>query len=76
VALLAGAALLFIAAAAGVSFASVQAMRQAAMALNPRRPAEQRRARAFMAALFALGVIASATLGYLGIVALMYYAQA
>lgn len=75
VALVASAFLVFTAAVAGVVLASVLTLRQAGMALNPRRPAAQRQARAVLAVLCGAGVIGSATLGYAGIAALMYYAQ-
>jgi hypothetical protein len=75
VALVASAFAVFAAAVAGVVLTSVLALRQAGMALNPRRPPAQRRLRALFAALCGVGVIGSATLGYVGITVLMYYAQ-
>lgn len=74
-ALLAGAFAIFVAAVAGVMLMSVFALRQAGMALNPHRPPDQRRVRAVLAALCAVGVFGSAAAGYVGITALMYYAQ-
>lgn len=74
-ALLAGAFAIFLAAVAGVMLMSIMALRQAGMALNPRRPTGQRRVRGVLAALCGIGVVASAVAGYVGIAALMYYAQ-
>lgn len=66
---------LFVAAGLGVLYCAIQAFRFLATALNPHRPAGQRRLRGAVAALFGLGMFTSAAAGYLGIVALMYYAQ-
>jgi hypothetical protein len=75
VALVAAAFVVFVAACAAMVFATISTLRQAGMALNPRRPADQRRLRAALAVLSGVAVIGSATLGYVGIAALMYYAQ-
>lgn len=65
----------FLGAVAGIFFCSVQAMRQLGMALNGRRPGNQRRTRAVLTALWALGVPASAALGWFAIAALMFRLQ-
>lgn len=66
---------IFLLAGLGIFACALQALRHLAMALNPHRPAGQRRVRGLIAALFGVGMAASGAAGYLGIVALMYYAQ-
>jgi hypothetical protein len=67
---------IFVLAGLGVLYCALQAMRFVGMALNPRRPVNQRRIRGLLAGAFAIGMFASAAIGYLGIVALMYYGVA
>jgi hypothetical protein len=66
---------IFFAAALAILYCAIQAFRFAGMAMNPRRPVAQRRMRLVFSLLFAMGVVGSAAAGYLGLVALMYYAQ-
>ena len=66
---------IFLLAGLGVFACALQGLRYMAMALNPHRPVGQRRVRGLVAALFGVGMVASAAAGYLGIVSLMYYAQ-
>jgi hypothetical protein len=65
---------IFLLATLGIVWCALQGLRFLGMALNPRRPVNQRRLRGMLAAVFALGLFGSATAGYLGIVMLMYYA--
>lgn len=74
-ALLGGAFAIFLVAAAAIAASTLLAARLFGMALNPNRPKAQRRLRGALAALAVLGVFASATTGYVGITALMYYSQ-
>lgn len=67
---------IFLIAALSVLYCTIQGFRFAGMALNPRRPVNQRRLRALLAGAFLLGVLASAAAGYLGMVTLLYYAVA
>lgn len=66
---------IFILAGLGILFSSIFMFRMAGMALNPKRPMDQRRVRGVFAALFGAGVIASAVAGYLGITTLLYFSM-
>jgi hypothetical protein len=67
--------LLYLAALAGVVAGSLGMILFAGGALNRARPAEMRLRRALYALLCLCGIVASAALGFVGIPAILYYAQ-
>jgi predicted nucleic acid-binding protein len=73
--LVGGALAIFLVSAGGVAASTIVALQFAGGAFNKTRPVGQRRVRAALAALAVLGIPASATAGYAGIAALMYYGQ-
>lgn len=68
--------LLYLTAIAGVVAGSLGAVFFAGGALNRARPRDYRLRRGVYAALCVCGIVASAALGFVGIAALMYFAQA
>lgn len=68
--------LFYLIAIAGVVAGSLGAIFFAGGALNKARPREFRLQRALYAALCVCGIVASAALGFVGIAAIMYFAQA
>lgn len=70
--LLAGQALVFVLALAGVAFFSLQALRFLGPALNPNRAPRARAAHAVAAAACLAGIVASAAAGFYGVGALLY----
>ncbi len=66
---------LYVAAVAGVVAGALGALFFAGGALNPARPKEFRIRRGVYAALCLCGIVASATLGFVGIASIMYFAQ-
>ena len=67
--------LLYLAAIAGVVAGSLGAIFFAGGALNRARPREYRVRRGIYAVLCVCGIVASATLGFVGIAAIVYFAQ-
>jgi hypothetical protein len=67
--------LLYLAAVAGVVVGSLGAIFFAGGALNRARAREYRVRRAIYAALCVCGIVASAALGFVGIAAIVYFAQ-
>ncbi|MEQ1489914.1 MAG: hypothetical protein ABL932_05135 [Terricaulis sp.] len=66
---------LFMLAVAGIVVGTLGLIFFAGGAMNKARPAEMRRRRALLAALCGCGIVASATLGFVGIPAILYAAQ-
>lgn len=66
---------IFVAAAAGIAFCAITALRCAGMALNPNRPGGQRALFGALAFVAVLGIFASSFGGFFGISALNYQAQ-
>ncbi|MDZ4775951.1 MAG: hypothetical protein SGJ23_04095 [Alphaproteobacteria bacterium] len=73
VTLIVAAIAIFLAAVAGILASTIYMFRFAGMATNARRPIAQRRMRGALAIACLLGIFASATAGYLGIITLMYH---
>lgn len=67
--------LLYLLAIAGVVAGSLGAIFFAGGALNRARPRQYRVCRGVYAALCVCGIVASATLGFVGIAAIVYFAQ-
>ncbi|MBY0565350.1 MAG: hypothetical protein K2P58_14365 [Hyphomonadaceae bacterium] len=67
--------LLYFAALAGVVAGALGALFFAGGALNPARPRALRVRRGVLAFLCLCGIVASATLGFVGLPAILYYAQ-
>ncbi len=67
--------LLYLLAIAGVVAGSLGAIFFAGGALNRARPCEYRVRRGIYAVLCVCGIVASATLGFVGIAAIVYFAQ-
>lgn len=67
--------LLYIAAVAGIVAGSLGMIFFAGGAMNQARPPEMRRRRWAIAALCACGIVASATLGFVGVPTILYLAQ-
>lgn len=67
--------LLYLLAVAGVVAGTLGLINFSGGAMNPARPVELRRKRWLYAALCVCGIVASATLGFLGIPALLYAAS-
>lgn len=67
--------LLYLVAVAGVVAGSLGAIFFAGGALNRARPREYRVRRGLYAVLCACGIVASATLGFVGLAAIVYFAQ-
>ncbi|WP_135212568.1 hypothetical protein [Vitreimonas flagellata] len=67
--------LLYLLAIAGVVAGSLGAIFFAGGALNRARPREYRVRRGVYAALCVCGIVASATLGFVGLAAIVYFAQ-
>jgi hypothetical protein len=67
--------LLYLAAVAGVVAGSLGAIFFAGGALNQARPREYRVRRGIYAVLCVCGIVASATLGFVGLAAIVYFAQ-
>lgn len=67
--------LLYLLAIAGVVAGSLGAIFFAGGALNRARPREYRVRRGIYAVLCVCGIVASATLGFVGIAAIVYFAQ-
>lgn len=68
-------ALLYFAALAGVVAGTLGALFFAGGALNPARPRALRIRRGVLALLCLCGIVASAALGFVGLPAILYYAQ-
>lgn len=66
---------IFLLAGLGILFSSIFMFRMAGMAMNPKRPMDQRRVRGLLAALCGAGILASAVAGYLGITTLLYFSM-
>lgn len=67
--------LLYLVAVAGVVAGSLGAIFFAGGALNRARPREYRVRRGIYAVLCVCGIVASATLGFVGLAAIVYFAQ-
>ena len=67
--------LIFLLALAGIGAGAMGVFFFVGGALNRARPRDFRIRRAFIAALFLCGIVASATLGFVGIASIMYFAQ-
>lgn len=67
--------LLYLAALAGIVACTMGAIFFAGGALNPARPLAMRVRRGVLAALCLCGIVASAALGFVGVAAILYYAQ-
>ena len=67
--------LLYLVAVAGVVTGSLGAIFFAGGALNRARPREYRVRRGIYAVLCVCGIVASATLGFVGLAAIVYFAQ-